>query len=96
MRYKKRKAVKQRHPAGTAEPVLSETEDEILSLSAVGCLPPARGRRVSRTWRGEGRWNERRLVGPLGFELEPLCGRLSPQAKSRAERRTSSCVWWAR
>jgi hypothetical protein len=22
------------------------------------------------------------LAGPLGFELEPLCGRLSPQAKS--------------
>ena len=27
------------------------------------------------------------MVGAPGFELEPACGRLSPQAKSRAESR---------
>ena len=32
------------------------------------------------------------LVGSEGFELEPLCGRPSPQAKSRAQRGTAILV----
>src|SRR6266852_8531756 len=31
-----------------------------------------------------------KVVGAKGFELEPFCGRLSPQAKSRAQRGTSA------
>jgi len=32
------------------------------------------------------------LVDAVGIELEPFCGRLSPQAKSRVQRGTSNLI----